>query len=266
MRQYIPLVIIGVVLISGLQAVAMPFNLVESNIETWTQTPFNTLGLGLIGIEIVAKVFYVYDPDNLLNGTIQINDTITSKYVYNSKTPDSTPDDPNIGTYEMNSSKYGIEVNASGLIFKTDPNDVDFSIGILNNIEYGQPLDIYRVSSDNNLPLSNGMTVMNIIWNLQDLNSTALTNDFLPTKAPILEDWQVNELMIVIRDPSNPSKASVIQAQVTSATKNTAIDEVDNDLRTPSLYSHNIPFTQFWMKLFERFPNAFPILRHFLGY
>jgi len=31
-------------------------------------------------------------------------------------------------------------------------------------------------------------------------------------------------------------------------------------------YSHNLPFMQFWMKLLERFPHAFPILRHFLGY
>jgi len=31
-------------------------------------------------------------------------------------------------------------------------------------------------------------------------------------------------------------------------------------------YSYNLPFMQFWIKLFERFPNAFPILRHILGY
>jgi hypothetical protein len=31
-------------------------------------------------------------------------------------------------------------------------------------------------------------------------------------------------------------------------------------------YSFNIPFQPFWKKLFERFPNAFPILRHLLGY
>jgi len=30
--------------------------------------------------------------------------------------------------------------------------------------------------------------------------------------------------------------------------------------------SYNPPYMQFWIKLFERFPNAFPILRHFLGY
>jgi len=31
-------------------------------------------------------------------------------------------------------------------------------------------------------------------------------------------------------------------------------------------YSYNLPFMQFWIKLFERFPNAFPILRHLLRY
>ena len=31
-------------------------------------------------------------------------------------------------------------------------------------------------------------------------------------------------------------------------------------------FSYNQPFMQFWMKLLERFPHAFPILRHLLGY
>ncbi|HWR28173.1 MAG TPA: NosD domain-containing protein [Candidatus Thermoplasmatota archaeon] len=31
-------------------------------------------------------------------------------------------------------------------------------------------------------------------------------------------------------------------------------------------YSYNYPITQFWEKLLERFPHAFPILRHFLRY
>lgn len=31
-------------------------------------------------------------------------------------------------------------------------------------------------------------------------------------------------------------------------------------------YSYNIPFMQFWIQVFERFPNAFPIFRHLIGY
>jgi len=31
-------------------------------------------------------------------------------------------------------------------------------------------------------------------------------------------------------------------------------------------YSYNVPFLSFWEKLFEQFPNAFPLLRHLMGY
>ena len=31
-------------------------------------------------------------------------------------------------------------------------------------------------------------------------------------------------------------------------------------------YSYNIPLIQFWQKIFERYPNAFPILRQLMGY
>jgi parallel beta-helix repeat protein len=31
-------------------------------------------------------------------------------------------------------------------------------------------------------------------------------------------------------------------------------------------YSFNVPFLQFWIKIFERFPHAFPIIRHLMGY
>jgi photosystem II stability/assembly factor-like uncharacterized protein len=31
-------------------------------------------------------------------------------------------------------------------------------------------------------------------------------------------------------------------------------------------FSYNIPFQPFWQRLFERFPNVFPILRHLMGY
>lgn len=37
-------------------------------------------------------------------------------------------------------------------------------------------------------------------------------------------------------------------------------------LTTTMPYSYNIPFQLFWERLFERFPHAFPILRHLFGY
>lgn len=41
-------------------------------------------------------------------------------------------------------------------------------------------------------------------------------------------------------------------------------DRVNLSVTMP--YSYTIPIIQFWMKLLERFPNAFPILRYFLGF
>jgi len=38
------------------------------------------------------------------------------------------------------------------------------------------------------------------------------------------------------------------------------------ELEVTMPFSYNMPFLQFWMKLLERYPNAFPILRHLLGY
>ena len=39
-----------------------------------------------------------------------------------------------------------------------------------------------------------------------------------------------------------------------------------NTLTVSMPFSYNIPMLRFWDKLFERFPNAFPILRHLMGY
>jgi hypothetical protein len=47
------------------------------------------------------------------------------------------------------------------------------------------------------------------------------------------------------------------------------IHHAESDWATLSVtmpYSYNIPFMQFWERLFERFPNAFPILQYLLGF
>ena len=47
------------------------------------------------------------------------------------------------------------------------------------------------------------------------------------------------------------------------------IHDAESDWATFSVttpYSYNIPFMQLWMKIFEQFPNAFPILQYLLGF
>jgi len=220
---------------------------------------------GFIGIKIVAKVTSVDDPNNLLGGVIQENDTMTGKYVYDPGIPDADPN-PAKGHYSFTSSSCKFEVVADGLTFKNNPSNMDLSIWILNNF-YGNT-DEYQVLSLNNLQLDNGMLVTVIQWFLEDLNGTALDSDALPTTAPALVDWEQNGLIILGKDPGDPAKLYGIYAKVTSATKSSEVDvdEANNGGFSETMpFQYNQPLMHFWMKLLERFPSAFPILRHLMG-
>lgn len=231
--------------------------------------------LGLITIKIVGTVTYVSDDDILLGGAIHVGDTINGKYTYNSNTPDSDPYYPNIGEYEYKTYPYGFEVTAGGFVFKTNPRVANFTIWVYNNITYyGNPLDFLQVISFHGLPLSNGMSVYTIWWELLDSTGTALSSADLPTTAPVLTNWDYYEgmdLMINGKDPSNTNKDYTIYAHVTEATKisDVNVNGAEPNWSTPSVttpYYFNLPFKQFWMTFFERFPHTFPILRHMMGY
>jgi hypothetical protein len=221
----------------------------NNDFEPYPNSP--TDSPGNIAIKIEGEVTIVNDQYNLLSGAIQVNDIITGKYIYDSATPDSDPD-PQIGEYVYTLSPYGIELKAGGFEFKTNPNAVDFMIGILDNYYYFG--DVYAVISDNNLPLSNGILVNEIIWWLSDSTSNALSSDALPTTPPVLSDWTENDLIIIGQDPSNPYHMFVIQVTVTAATRSRSITR-DIDLPMQPILN--------W--LFERFPNLFPILRQLLN-
>ncbi len=224
---------------------------VEKNnyLETCPSTP--TGSSGIINIKIVAKVTDVQDPYNLLGGAIKVGDKITGKYNYDSGTPDSEPD-PKEGQYIYTSSTFGIELKAGGLVFKTNPSNVDFWIIIGNDIFYlSEYVDLYTIISYNNLQLSNGMYLDRIVWWLEDDTCTALSSDDLPTIAPILSDWAVNILYLLGSNPSDPYEDYLITATVTKATKSRARD----------VYFTSQPILN-W--LFEHFANMFPILKHLI--
>jgi hypothetical protein len=218
--------------------------------NSYSELYLNTPSSGLITIKIVAKVYEVDDPYNLLGGAIKVNDIINGKYIYDSGTPDEDPN-PAIGTYRHTSSSFGVVVKAGGFDFKTNPSDVDFLIQILDNY-YIQ--DAYIVNSPNNLQLSNGMLVNEISWYLVNNNNlTVVTSDVLPTTAPVLADWtEINDLRLIGSHPSQPFKIYGIKAHVTKATKTKARDAFFT--AQPILI---------W--LLERFPNMFPIPRHLMG-
>jgi len=138
----------------------------------------------IVEISLTAEITYIKNPDTF-DGQLQIGDIITGSYKYESTTLDSSPL-VTVGDYQHYSPPYGISLTAGGFVFQTDPDNVYFKVGVCDN---HTGLDIYGIRSYNNLPLSNGVLIGDIEWQLDDSSSTALSSDALPTTAPVLNDW-----------------------------------------------------------------------------
>jgi len=178
-----------------------------------------------ITVYIIVKVATVDDSDNLLGGSISVEDIITGEYTYESTTSDSNAL-ATVGDYRHTSSPFGITINADGFVFETDPSNVDFLVEIVNN-HSGPPRDNYLLRSYNNLDLPNGVLVDHISWQLDDETATALSSEDLPTAAPNLEDWQsVFGLTITGSDPMDPLSTYSIRGNVTVAGRDMQIVEI----------------------------------------
>ena len=164
----------------------------------------------LITIQIEAVVDGVNDPDTDLEGLVKIGDLITGIYTYDTDTPDSSSS-ANVGRYEHYSYPCGFSLSVSGLDFMTDPTDTYFEMFVVNN---NAGVDGYSVTSYINLPLSDGTSVSNIKWSLQDTSELALSSTNLATTAPALDAWEANYLDI---RGQGVRTGFAIQGHVTSA-------------------------------------------------
>ncbi len=175
-------------------------------ILAWATPSYATyITIGITGI--VDSVEDGGPGDGYLDGLINVGDSITGYYTYDTDTPDTNPLSYG-GTYNYYSSPAGIFLNIESFSFRTDLNNVNFLIEITNNYP---PNDDYLVRSYNNLPLSNGSTVGRISWWLSDPDGSALSSTELPATAPYLSDWQINRLMI------ETDREYLIDGHVTSA-------------------------------------------------
>jgi len=173
----------------------------------------------LVIVAITAEVTSVGDGTGtgLLENRINVGDTITGVYIYDLSTPDSDRW-PDRGLYEHDASPAGITLMVGGLVFMTDPENVDFTVDIRDNAGYiwGSE-DSYALEAQNNLPLENGFPVQYISLELRDSSFSALSSDALPTTAPVLEDWDWETGFITIRSWWGREYGFGIHANLTSA-------------------------------------------------
>ena len=169
-----------------------------------------------ISIAITAEVAEVSDPGGYLGGAINVGDVITGTYVYESTTPD-TNSLPTVGDYWHTTAPFGITLNAGGLVFRTNPSNVNFLVEIVN--DHGVPaMDAYLLRSytnifDRSVP---GERENHIAWQLDGPTLNAISSEALPTVAPVLADWQSIFGLTIESRASNTSEF-FIRAHVTSA-------------------------------------------------
>jgi len=147
----------------------------------------------LITIGLQAEVTYIdQSAYNLVEEHVELGDTLTGTYTYDAQTPDSNPLST-VGDYYQNNPPCGIHLEAGGIVFESDPGNLNFLVELCDN-HLGE--DNYQLRSYNNVPLANGAEVDHISWYLDDYSSTALSSDALPLGPPVLSDWQYQGLMI----------------------------------------------------------------------
>lgn len=145
-----------------------------------------------VTIGLTAQVTSVSDSYNLLGGTIAIGSAIHGTYAYDTSTS-AFP--AGSGAYWHYQSPAGMVLSVGGYTFQTNPVNVKFLVGISDNYN-GSIEDHYNLRSYNNLPLSSGVIVDHISWQLDDSSGMALNSLLLPSTQPNLSLWQGNNLYI----------------------------------------------------------------------
>jgi hypothetical protein len=146
-----------------------------------------------------------------------VGDTMTGVYIYDLSTPDSDRW-PHRGLYEHDAAPCGITLMVGGLVFMTDPQNVDFGVTVENNFcTIVDCHDGFVMEGRNNLPLENGYPVASISLELWDSSCSALSSVALPLTAPVLQDWYRETGFIRIQGWRGPPEYFGILANLTSA-------------------------------------------------
>jgi hypothetical protein len=149
-----------------------------------------------------AEVTAVSDASSILQGAIAPLQVMTALYVYNARTADSNGL-ATLGEFFHTANGFGMEVAASGFVFRTNSAEVDFLVRVGNGTtQMGMPIDLYEIESDANYPLSNGLIVDSMRWRLTDPTLMGVTSDSLPTGPPNLVRFSGNTLRLAGHHPN----------------------------------------------------------------
>lgn len=175
-----------------------------------------TANAKLITIGLTAEVNDVADYDGLLGDIVQVGDIITGTYTYDtSMTPASSSSTG--AHYVFNSSDAGVILEINDLTFQTDSTNVDFQMGVVDEVG-DLAWDQLWFRSHNNLPMAEEIGI-GISMNLTDHIGNANNGTTLPTVPPVLQNFDYNNLRIEGLIPATDISSKqhfVINSEVTS--------------------------------------------------
>ncbi len=169
---------------------------------------------GLVIVQFTAEVTQASDPYDLLQGRINLGDTITGTYTYDTSAPDLLPGTER-ARYEYDTPPSGISVQAGGFESRSDPDNTDFSIEIVNNATAaGGSWDSFILESENNLPFGGDLVINAITLDFYEGSALAISSDALPVDAPEIAMWSRAQVWI---DGGARQRSVAITGDLTSA-------------------------------------------------
>jgi len=177
-----------------------------------------------VTFNLTATVKDIYDYNNVLSGTVNIGDTVSGAYTFDTTTPDMDPD-PNYGFYDhaFGTGNYGFDVTVANNNIKTDSTMGNFSIFIVD----GQGWNDYYSASHFGLqiPFINGSTIESLGINLDDPNGELITSAALTDVPPSLSTNGYKEIFISgMRQEATYTAFYTIVADLMSITKESNCD------------------------------------------
>ncbi|MBN2137893.1 MAG: PEP-CTERM sorting domain-containing protein [Sedimentisphaerales bacterium] len=150
----------------------------------------------LVIVQFTAEVTETDDPYYLLQGIINLGDTITGTYTYDTSAPDIYSDTW-WARYEYDTPPSGISVRVDGFESRSDPDNTDFSIEIVNNAHaMGGSWDSFVLESENNLPFGSDLVIYELSLHFIDDSALAISSDALPVDAPEIAMWSQAQVWI----------------------------------------------------------------------
>lgn len=165
----------------------------------------------LVTKEIVAQVYYVYDPGSALEGTVTSGDIVSGTYTFETTTPDQNPTSE-VGYYPHGpGSSVGFDMTIGDKHFLADPTETNLEIEIDNYTDEHR----YRIQNWMMQSLANGAYVDSVRVDLVDPSATAHDSDLLQASAPELAKYEHNALLIGGMTPDR-SEYYTISASIVS--------------------------------------------------